>query len=294
MSRRASEGQDGSRGRAGAAQDQSRGGEGRGHARRSERDGGTARDTGDSQGGEERDAADSDHTRAAPASRRSADSDAAPPAADWRPVDGPDEPAPDTGWRQITDTAETPTDLLRREFLRAPEGDLREGSLVVRPSLRAALGRVGVAFLVVTAFFLPFQIGTGMQAFGDDEGEPAGFWVLAFEIASNLVIPFLVSLAPALQLAFTRYILDDEGIRERVQLLSRSDKRVRWDKVTALQHRRTFVDRILQIERVDVVAYGSRGTTLHLVGLRRAPYIRGLVARQMRAQASVSGMLRND
>ncbi len=179
---------------------------------------------------------------------------------------------------------------LTQEFLGQPEGTLRDGSLVVRPSLRAAFERFIVALAGVSVFFVPIFIGLALGTEDRaDEGIAGGL-----NLIFGLVVPIGASMVPAIQLAFTRYIFDDEGIRERVQLLNKTEKRVKWEKVTALQHRRTVLDKLLGVERLDVIAYGARGTTLHLVGLRDAGPLRGMVARQMRAQASVKRLFSND
>ncbi len=181
------------------------------------------------------------------------------------------------------------TDLVS-EFMGQPEGVVRDGSLVVRPSLRAAVERFLAALLGVSVFFVPVIIGLIIE--GDREVE-AGI-LGGLDVMFSIALPLLLSLAPAVQLAFTRYVFDDEGIRERVQLLSKTEKRVKWEKVTALQHRRTLLDHILGVERLDVIAYGARGATIHLVGLRDAGSLRGIVARQMRRQANVQRLFSND
>jgi uncharacterized membrane protein YdbT with pleckstrin-like domain len=96
------------------------------------------------------------------------------------------------------------------------------------------------------------------------------------------------------QIAFTTYTFDDDGLIVRTQVLARSERRVPWEKVTALRHRRTWLDALLRIERLDVIAYGERGTTLHLVGLRDAAPLRAEVARRMRETATVEALLRSD
>jgi uncharacterized membrane protein YdbT with pleckstrin-like domain len=181
-------------------------------------------------------------------------------------------------------------EALRQEFLRSPHGEVRAGSLIVRPSLKAGVGRFLVALSGLVVVFAPLALGVGASL---DEPGLAGV-LAAWQFFASIGGAVLVSLAPAVQLAFTRYVLDDEGIRERVQILSKSDKRIQWEKVTALQHRRTLLDRALRIERLDVIAYGERGATLHLVGLHDAAHLRNLVAREMRRQANVRRLLSND
>ncbi len=181
------------------------------------------------------------------------------------------------------------SDLLQ-EFLSQPEGVVRDGSLIVRPSLRAGVERFLAALAGVSVFFVPIIVGVFL---GTDDGRQAGV-LGGLDIVFSIAVPLAVSVTPAIRLAFTRYIFDDEGIRERVQLLSKTEKRVKWEKVTALQHRRTLLDRILGVERLDIIAYGARGATLHLVGLREAGPLRGIVARQMRQQASVRRLFSND
>jgi uncharacterized membrane protein YdbT with pleckstrin-like domain len=92
----------------------------------------------------------------------------------------------------------------------------------------------------------------------------------------------------------TRYELDAEGVRVRSSVIARSEERVAWEKVTLLVHRRGLVDRVLGIEALDVVAYGVRGTTLRLVGLRDARPLRDYAARHMRESASVAALFDND
>lgn len=196
-------------------------------------------------------------------------------------------------WVPVPDDARA--DRIRGEFLRSPEGDLREGSLVVRPSLWAALGRSVTVFGVLLALMVPALLAVFLGVQTDDPTEPDGRGVFALvDFSLTLLIPVLAALTPAVQLVFTRYVLDDEGIRERVQLLSRTERRVPWEKVTALRHRVTLLDRLFGLGRVDVVAYGERGTTIRLVGLRHAPHLRGLVARRMLESASVERLFGND
>lgn len=159
-----------------------------------------------------------------------------------------------------------------------------------KPSLRAAFERGLVALGAVTGFFVPLIIGSILGS--DDPTGPAIF--AALEIVGSLIIPVLVSFAPAVQLLFTRYTMDDEGLREEVSILSRTQRRVTWDKVTALRHRRTVLDRVLGIERLDVIAYGERGATIHLIGLRDAAALRNDVAQRMRQHADIGRLLSND
>lgn len=169
--------------------------------------------------------------------------------------------------------------------------------LVVRPSLRAAAERFLVLFSVLLGIALPLIITVLVRQYLDPEVDPWPMYagpLASLQLGASILVPLLASLAPAVQIAFTRYVFDDEGIREKVQILSRSEKRVRWEKVTALLHRRTMLDRLLGIERLDIVAYGERGTTLHLVGLREARPLRALVAQQMRRQATVRHLMAND
>ncbi len=183
---------------------------------------------------------------------------------------------------------------MAQEFLQSPEGSLRDGSLVVRPSLWAALERSLVVLAGFLAFLVPLGIGL---VFGVDveEGEPAEpRWLRLLGLSQTLIVPLFAAIAPAVQLMFTRYVLDDEGIRERVQLFSKTERRVDWSKVTALRHRHTVLDRLFGVGRVDVIAYGERGTTLRLVGLKQPAIIRDLVSVRMRSTASVEQLTQND
>lgn len=189
---------------------------------------------------------------------------------------------------------------LMDELTSAPEGAVRGDAVVVRPSLRAAVERFLTVFSALFALAVPFLIIFAIRsATGTDpdvDPRPVQFFgaFAVLDVLMSFIIPAVLSLAPAVQIGFTRYVFDDEGIRERVQVLARTERRVRWDKVTALHHRRTLLDRALGIERLDVVAYGERGTTLHLVGLREAAHLRGIVARQMRREATIGHLVAND
>lgn len=163
--------------------------------------------------------------------------------------------------------------------------------MVIRPSLRAALERFFIALGAVLGLLVPAMVATFL--FGPQDAGVAGALGL-LDTTFTFGIPIAVSLFPAIQLAFTRYVLDEDGIREHVQIFTKTEKRVAWEKVTALQHHRTALDRILGIERLEVIAYGERGTTVKMVGLTQAPALRDLVAKQMRKQASVARLFSND
>ncbi len=159
-----------------------------------------------------------------------------------------------------------------------------------KPSLRAAFERGLVALGAISGFFATLIVGSLLG--GSGPRGPAIF--AALDIMGSLVIPALVSFAPAVQLAFTRYTMDDEGLREEVSILSRTQRRVTWDKVTALRHHRTILDRVLGLERLEVIAYGERGATIRLIGLRDAAPLRNEVAQRMRSHADIGRLLAND
>lgn len=194
-------------------------------------------------------------------------------------------------------------DVLGDEFvddLLGPlEGKVEEGDLVFRPALRAAVGPTFLALLALAAVFIPVFVGALLGASSSNDIEldngPAFLGVLLL-IANNVEWLFALApaLAPVINVLTTRYVLANDGIRERKQFLNKEERKVAWDKVTALKHRRTVIDRILGIERLDVIAYGERGVTLHLVGLPDARPLRSHVAMRMRQSASVDALLRAD
>lgn len=163
-------------------------------------------------------------------------------------------------------------------------------ALVLKPSLWAAAstfarvaGYLGLALLapILAAIFL-----------GRSSALAA---IVLAEFSLIAVLPAAAALlVPAIRLAFTRYHLDAEGVRVHSDLISRNDQRVPWEKVTVLHQRRSLVDRIAGIDTLDVVAYGARGTTLHLVGLRDITTVRQFAAQKMRDSASVEALFRND
>ncbi len=158
-----------------------------------------------------------------------------------------------------------------------------------RPSMRAAVDQ-GVKVLGLFATLLvPVAIGLLAQ------GRPAA--AIATLIAGQVtsLYPAMIAAAlPALRLYFTRYAIDDDGVRVTTNLLAKSDQRIPWEKVTAIRHRRTVLDAILGITRVDVIAYGRRGATLHLVGLQDGRGVRQEVARRMRSACSVDALTGRD
>jgi uncharacterized membrane protein YdbT with pleckstrin-like domain len=181
------------------------------------------------------------------------------------------------------------TPLASASLLDADAG-LPAGGLVVRPSLRAAVA-VPFQFLGALAFATVFLLII-LPGEAREPGAIAAF-LLAEQLIGVLAV-VAVSLAPLVRLAFTRYVFTDEALIVRTQVLSKTEQRVEWNKVTALWHRRTLTDRLLGIERIDVIAYGIRGATLRLVGLREAAPWRNLVARKMRASATVESLFAND
>jgi membrane protein YdbS with pleckstrin-like domain len=199
----------------------------------------------------------------------------------WVPVEG-DTPEPPAAWRRA------PPEIMLRTFL--DMDDIPAGAeVVVRPSLRAALD---VPFKVIgVLLFLTLPFGTtGAILGGPQLFLPFVPFVFLLQIAPALLITF----APAIRLVYTRYIIDQDGIRVRSQVLSATESRVPWEKVTAIEHRRTFFDRLLGIERLHVIAYGVRGTTLRLIGLRNARQLRDLTARKMREHATAETIFSND
>jgi uncharacterized membrane protein YdbT with pleckstrin-like domain len=164
-------------------------------------------------------------------------------------------------------------------------------SLMIKPSLRAAASTFAkVVGVLALAFSVPVLV-----AWTSGRGADVFAAVLAAQFGFTAALPAaLTLLVPALRLAATRYDLDLEGVRVHSSIIARSDQRVPWEKVTLLIHRRTLVDRLLGIETVTVIAYGLRGATLQLVGLRDAAVVRDFAARRMRASASVASLFAND
>ena len=179
---------------------------------------------------------------------------------------------------------------LEREFLSPPEGAVGPDAMVVKPSLWAGIGMVGEVLAVLLPF-IPI-LGIPLLVYAD-RGMSGPWWIVLLD-RIELAYGLLFAFAPVVKVAFTRYTFDDEGIRVRVQILSRTDQRVTWEKVTALRHRRTLLDRLFKMGRIDVIAYGERGATLKLVGLRDSDRLRGLVAQRMRESASVASLFRSD
>lgn len=163
-------------------------------------------------------------------------------------------------------------------------------TLHLRPSLLAAVSSfakvAGYVLLVVAAPTLVALLAgrSGLLAA-----------VLLAELSFLALLPAMAAvLVPAVRIAFTRYELDADGVRVHSSLIARSDQRVPWEKVTLLVQRRGLADRVLGISSLDVVAYGTRGATLHLVGLRDPRPVREWASARMREAASVEALFRND
>lgn len=173
------------------------------------------------------------------------------------------------------------------------EGHTEAGDLVFRPALRAAVGPSLLAVLGIAALLTPAFFGIAQQ-----EGLETGFGFLDVFYVLSQNAQYLFALAPAMapvvQVFTTRYVLSADGIRQRRQFLSKEEHKVAWEKVTALKHRRSIMDRLLGIERLDVIAYGERGATIHLIGLRDAAPLRNHVGLRMRESASVDALFRAD
>lgn len=178
-----------------------------------------------------------------------------------------------------------------------PTGPVPHGGFVMRPSLRAATGQMLTVIAYLVMLGIPSLV-VGRLAAGNLDLSPealVGLLLAAVGLALAGLYPILIAVvAPFLQLGFTRYVLDQDGIHVRTRILASKEQRVPWEKVTSVTHRRSVFDSVLGIERLDVVAYGARGTTLHLVGLRNAASLRNLVALRMRQSASFESFLRRD
>lgn len=163
--------------------------------------------------------------------------------------------------------------------------------LSLKPSLRAAASTFAKV-LALAAFVLTVPF-VGALLSGEGLAVLAAFLLAEFGFLAMLPA-FAGLLLPAVRLWATRYELDAEGVRVHSSIVARSDQRVTWDKVTLLVQSRSLIDRALGIESVAIVAYGARGTTLHLVGLRDAAPVRDFAARHMRRSASVAALFAND
>ncbi|MEK6975798.1 MAG: PH domain-containing protein [Candidatus Thermoplasmatota archaeon] len=166
-----------------------------------------------------------------------------------------------------------------------------EPGFALRPSLLAAASIFAklvsfIAFLLALPLIVAVLAGNGAAILGS---------VIAAQFGLFAVLPAIAGLLlPGIRLLATRYELDDEGVRIHSSIIARSDQRVPWDKVTLLVQQRSLVDRALGIETLTVIAYGARGATLNLVGLRDAAPLRDYAARKMRESASVAGLFAND
>lgn len=216
------------------------------------------------------------------------ETDADPGKEQWVPVASPGaregaQPQPS----QPPGPEDRPEEVFRRffEMQKIPE----DAEVVVAPSMRAALDTPFKVLLVVLLIFGPFTF-TGFAMGGPYELVPFGGLLVIWNYLPLLVFAF----APAIRLMFTRYIVDAEGIRSRTQVLSVTESRLSWDKVTAIQYRRTLMDRVLGLERLSIIAYGERGATLRLVGLRNAKDLRNLTAQKMREHATAEAIFSND
>jgi uncharacterized membrane protein YdbT with pleckstrin-like domain len=162
---------------------------------------------------------------------------------------------------------------------------------IVKPSLLAAAS----VFLKVVAVIVLALATPALAAILAGQGAGILATFLALQFAAAGILPLIASIVvPAIRLAFTRYELDEEGVRVHSSVIARSDQRVPWDKVTLLVQSRSLTDRLLGIERLTVIAYGIRGATLSLVGLRDAGPLRDFAAKKMRESASVASLFAND
>lgn len=185
------------------------------------------------------------------------------------------------------------------DFVRGPSVKVTEGipdrlapvPNTFRPSPVVALDIPVKIMGAIIGVLVPLTIGA--YASGDLETGTAisfgGVLVLV-----NLIPAALAAAVPSLQVLFTTYHVDKDGIRTETRLFSKSHKAVRWEKVTALVERQTLFDRVFGLRRLRIIAYGERGANLQLVGLRGAAGLRNLVAREMKDAASVERLFGND
>lgn len=171
---------------------------------------------------------------------------------------------------------------------------MTETVAVFKPSPLAAietlakiLGGLLSPFLVVAA--VSYLLGKDV---GEFVGDTAAFFALEslYDLGPAIILPLI----PMVRLLFTTYTIEGDGVRVARKILERNEQRVEWRKVTALRHRRTLFDRLFDLHRIELVAYGRAGTTLHLVGLRDGAALRDLVAKHMRDTASVEALVAND
>jgi len=178
---------------------------------------------------------------------------------------------------------------MEAEFFGPPEGPGVPRQRVLRPHPLATVSLFLRSLLTIGAILLPLLV------FGAyDADQTPDTWVFTAYARLQVGAGLLLSFAPALRLLLTRYVIDETGIRVRTALLAKTETRVVWDKITAIRHHRGLFDALFGLQRLDVVAYGARGTTVHLVGLRDAAKLRRLVSRRMRRGATLASLVRLD
>lgn len=120
---------------------------------------------------------------------------------------------------------------------------------------------------------------------------------LASAVAANgqaILITIIFSGAPIVNLIVTRYRIDEDGVMMQSQLFQKTEQRVGWEKVTALEERRGLLGTIFGFSELVVVAYGSRGAKIHVRGVRDVAALRERLAEKMAEAVSIPAILQSD
>lgn len=155
-----------------------------------------------------------------------------------------------------------------------------------RPAPRSLLGPViGVGSLLLLAGVLLLVVGIDRaRAVGPLLGLVAVFLTGAARSAYARVRAVF----------FTAYTLTDHRLLASSSLFTRETTSVPLDQVSAIEQRRGPIDALLGLDTLVVSAYGERGTSVAIPGLREVDRLRSELSKAAVATASPRWLLRGD
>jgi uncharacterized membrane protein YdbT with pleckstrin-like domain len=160
--------------------------------------------------------------------------------------------------------------------------------------------RLLVAEVTQQAFALVVTLGVAVLVFlyARDTGHPglqeAAFFVIAsfFGIEAIFIITRLIR--TGLEIYYTEYVITDRRTYSITAIISRNLTSVPFEKVTNIGVRRNLFERIIHVDRVNLVAYGIKGTQIQMRGVEDTADVFRRLQHLTRAECSAENLLRAD
>jgi uncharacterized membrane protein YdbT with pleckstrin-like domain len=150
--------------------------------------------------------------------------------------------------------------------------------------------------LVILA--IEFGIAFGFYAYavevGSSELRGLALYALGPFIGLGLLFTAQRLIKTALEIYYTEYVITDRRTYSVTAIISRNLTSVPFEKVTNIGVRRNLFERIIHVDRVNLVAYGMKGTQIQMRGVEDTADVFRRLQHLTRAECSAENLLRAD